>query len=365
MFLAIVSIIQLIIFLTHWFFYRTLVRLFAIQNPSALLALKILIVLLSISFITASVAAFRWNTPLIRFFYLVSAAWTGTFMYLFWAAVLTRLVYLGGRVFSSPISSALPGALILSLGLLVGIYGIVNARIIRVTRLDVGLPNLPQAWKGRTAVWASDLHLGVVLGSGFAEKITEMINGLKPDIIFLGGDVFDGVADHEKELIGSFSRLRAPMGAYFITGNHEEFRDKTVYINAVRNLGIKVLDNQAVDIDGLRIIGVDYHDTLKAGRYRAILSGLISADGPQMLLKHSPFYAPISNEMGIGLELCGHTHGGQIVPVNFVTHQVYSGLDSGLHRAGRMIIYTSSGAGTWGPPLRVGTTPEIVVIRFK
>jgi predicted MPP superfamily phosphohydrolase len=193
-----------------------------------------------------------------------------------------------------------------------------------------------------------------------------MIQDLKPDLVFIGGDLYDGgEAMDLNHMIEPLSRLSLPYGTYFITGNHEEFYDNTPYLQAIRRAGIRVLYNEKVEIDGLQIIGVGYRDSRNQEQFRAILQKMeIDRQKPSLLLKHVPFDLEIARDQGISAQLSGHTHQGQVFLFRFITSKIYRGYDYGLKRFGDLLVYTSSGANTWGPPMRLDTKPEIVVIKF-
>jgi predicted MPP superfamily phosphohydrolase len=245
------------------------------------------------------------------------------------------------------------------------LYGFINAAVVRITRINVQLPGLSSSWKGKTAVWVSDIHLGQVRNFGFAQKIATMVLNLNPDIIFIGGDLYDAETVDVDKVIEPFSRISAPYGTYFIAGNHEEFSDNTPYLQAVRRAGMRVLYNERVDLDGLQIIGVDYRDTRNEA-FRSILKKIgVDRQKPSILLKHTPYHLQAAKDHGITLQLSGHTHQGQVFLFRFITSRVYQGYDYGLKWFEDLLVYTSSGAGTWGPPMRVDTKPEIVVITFK
>jgi len=134
----------------------------------------------------------------------------------------------------------------------------------------------------------------------------------------------------------------------------------------VRRAGIRVLHNDKVEIDGLQIIGLGYRDSKGQDRSRAILQRLeIDRQKPSILLKHAPYDLTIANEYGISAQISGHTHHGQVFLFRFITSWIYNSYDYGLKRFGDLIVYTSSGVGTWGPPMRIDTVPEIVVLRFS
>ena len=361
-----VGIVQSILFFGHWFLYRTFVRFFGLTNPSVLLTLRGAMALLSVSLVATSFLAFRYLSLPVRWVYTGAASWLGILYLLIIAAVLSWVFYGLIKLFHVPLDRKILIEILIGMALIASVYGFINAGVIRVTRIDVQLPGLSSPWKGRTAVWVSDTHLGQVRNHGFAEKIAAMIQNLRPDMVFIGGDLYDGEAVDLDKVTEPFSRISAPYGIYFITGNHEEFNDNTRYLQAVRRAGMRVLYNEMVELDGLQIIGVDYRDTRREEQFREILARMgIDRHKPSLLLKHAPLHLEVAREEGITLQLSGHTHQGQVFLFRFITSLVYQGYDYGLKWFGSLLVYTSSGAGTWGPPMRVDTKPEIVVITFK
>jgi predicted MPP superfamily phosphohydrolase len=281
------------------------------------------------------------------------------------ASVLCWILYGLAGLFHISLNRKILIEVLILLALMASVYGFVNAESIRITRISLKLPGLSEEWKGKIAVWVSDTHLGQVRNYGFSEKIASMVRNLNPDIVFIGGDLYDGVAVDLDKVIEPFSRIPAHYGTYFITGNHEEFSDKTPYLEAVRRTGIRVLDNERIDLDGLQILGVDYRDSRNQNQFKRILREMgIDRRKPSILLKHSPLDLDVAKEEGISLQLSGHTHRGQVLLFRMITSRVYHGYDYGLKWFGDLLVYTSSGAGTWGPPMRLDTIPEIVAIRF-
>ena len=241
----------------------------------------------------------------------------------------------------------------------------VNARFIRVRRRTVQLPNLPSAWRGRTALVCSDLHLGNINGVRFARRIAETVRRLNPDIVFIPGDLFDGTKADPRIIAAPLFELAPPFGVFFVSGNHEEFGGATHYVEGVRSKGIQVLENERIIIDGLQIIGVAYSSSTSPMSLRHFLLNLHLAGGPaSILLQHVPNRLPIVEQAGVSLMLSGHTHGGQIFPFSWITRRAFGKFTYGLQRFGALQVLTSSGAGTWGPPMRVGTHPEVVLLNF-
>src|SRR4030043_1073147 len=362
-FILFISIVQSILFWGHWFLYRTLVRFFGLASPAMLLTLKVALGLLSVSLVLTSFLAFRYSNLLVRLLYSGAASWLGIFYFLILAALLAWILYGLAKLFHFPLDRKILIEILIGMAFVASLYGFINAAVIRITRINVQPPGLSSSWKGKTAVWVSDTHLGQVRNFGFAQKIAAMVQDLHPDIIFFGGDLYDGEAVDVDKVIEPFSRISAPFGTYFITGNHEEFYDNTKYLQAVRRAGMRVLYNEKVELDGLQIIGVDYRDTRREEQFRTILQKIgIGGQRAGILLKHAPFHLQAARDHGITLQLSGHTHHGQIFLFRFITSRIYQGYDYGLKRFGDLLVYTSSGAGTWGPPMRLDTKPELGVI---
>ena len=365
-FVLFVGIVQSILFLGHWFLYRALVRFFGLANPWVLLTMRVGTALLSVSLVATSFLAFRYSNLLVRCLYTGAASWLGIFYFLILAAILAWILCGLAKLFHFPSDRKILVEILIGMAFVASLYGFINAAVIRITRINVQLPGLTSSWKGKTAVWVSDTHLGHVRNLGFTQKIAAMVQDLHPDIIFVGGDLYDGEAVDRDKVIEPFSQLSAPYGTYFITGNHEEFYDNTKYLQAVRRAGMRVLYNEKVELEGLQIIGVDYGDTRREEPFRSILKNVgIDRLKPSILLKHAPFHLQAAKDHGITLQLSGHTHQGQVFLFRFITSRVYQGYDHGLKMFGDLSVFTSSGAGTWGPPMRVDTNPEIVVIRFR
>jgi uncharacterized protein len=359
-----ISIIQSILFLGHWFIYLTLSTFWGGFASST--ASKIILALLSISFVVASLRGWYSFHPLVRFFYTTAAFWLGLSSYLLWASLacwlafgISALAGLGWR--PSHIVD-----LFFGLAALTAIYGVLNAALLRVRRITVKLPNLPPQWRGRVAALASDLHLGHVRNGRFIRRIIAKLNILKPDIVFLAGDVYDGTAANFEHLAQPWIGYSAPHGVYYIQGNHEEFYSHAEYLPSLQRAGVRVLNNEKMEVEGLQLVGVHYRDAIHPDNYREILQrAQIDRDRASVLLLHAPVQLPIAEAEGISLQLSGHTHGGQFFPYNFIANKVWGKVVYGLQRLGNLQTYTSYGAGTWGPPMRVATRPEIVLIQFE
>jgi predicted MPP superfamily phosphohydrolase len=360
-----VIVFQSVLFLAHWFVYWTWAA-FRTTDPVTAMMLKAALGTLSSTFVVANLLAFRYYNALVRMFYRIAATWLGLFNFLFLAAGASWLVLLGVRLSGVPLGQPVIAGLLFSLAALAGLYGLLNARLVRVTEITVNLPNLPRSWRGRTAALVSDVHLGHINGAAFLRRVVAKIEQRNPDIIFITGDVFDGTTVNTEEIVSPLKQLSVRYGAYFVTGNHEEFSDPMKYIEAIKGAGVGVLDNQKIVLDGLQIVGVNDGDSAKPARFRSILAQAdIDQNQASILLSHSPHALSVVEKAGVSLQLSGHTHGGQVFPFTWFARRIFGKHTYGLSRFGQLMIYTSSGAGTWGPPMRVGTCPEIVLIRFE
>lgn len=366
-----VSIVQAILFLGHAFLYFTLAHFFG--GVASSLPMKVAIALLSVSFVTASLRA--WYSPhvLVRIWYTIAAIWLGLASYLLWASVLSWIVYAAAQVLHLGWEPRTIATVLFAAAALVALYGVINAARVRVTRADVALPNLPVQWRGRTAVLVSDVHLGHVRNERFIRRLVRKLGALRPDVVLLAGDLYDGtagdfnrLAEPWRELTTPHSPPAVPHGVYFINGNHDEFYSDAEYHEPLVQAGVRELNNQKVEVDGLQLVGVHYRDAVHPGSYQSILRGAaIDRSRSSVLLLHAPVHHEIAEAEGISLQLSGHTHGGQFFPFTWIAGRVWGKFIHGLQRLGNLQVYISYGAGTWGPPLRVGTWPEIVLIKFQ
>jgi predicted MPP superfamily phosphohydrolase len=360
------AVLQSVLFLAHWFVYETWIALWGASGGSTLMILRSALLLLAVSFVPATLLAHRYFNGPVKLFYRVASIWLGTFNFLFGAACLSWIAYPVVRLTGLPVSRHAIAGMFFGLAIVASLYGIVNAAAIRVKRVTVKLPGLPASWRGRVAALVTDTHLGHVKGYRFLTRLVGMLRQLKADVVFISGDLFDGTKVDARRLVAPWKQLSPRFGSYFVTGNHEEFSDPQKYLEAIENSGIHVLHNEKVNLDGLQVLGVPYSEAGDAKHFQSILEGAeLDRDRASVLLAHVPQGLPIAEKQGISLQLSGHTHGGQIFPFTWFTSRIFGEYTYGLKKFGELLVYTSSGAGTWGPPMRVCTQPEIVLISFE
>jgi hypothetical protein len=270
-----------------------------------------------------------------------------------------------------------------SLALLFTAYGVWKARNPRVRGIEVAIEGLPEGWRGRKIVHLSDLHLGHTNGVGFMQGVVRQVNALKPDLVVITGDLFDGMGGDLEACVPVIDGLEARHGVFFVGGNHEIYSESGTIVSKTR---LRVLDSEVVEVEGLQIAGVAYPGLSSEADLEKFRQEL-KTDRPSILLFHTPtdviqrgegeaarhfstYWTPdtscaLNRELGVDLQLSGHTHAGQIFPFGLLSHLLYSGRDRGLHRDGSFNLFVSTGTGTFGPPMRTSGRSEIVEIVLK
>lgn len=259
---------------------------------------------------------------------------------------------------------------IVLVGLIV-FLGNLNKRNIDIRTIEISIPKGESKLDKLNVVMASDIHLSPIDGENLLERIVSKINSLNPDIIFFAGDIVDEKAKvlEERGIGESFTKLKSKYGVYSINGNHEFINGVESCDKYAEKYGIKFLRDSYVMIDsGFYLIGREDSSMPQfTGKKRKTLDELvkdISNSYPKILLDHTPFKLEQAQQNGIDLQLSGHTHHGQIWPGNLITNMIYE-LSWGYKKKGDTHYYVSSGAGTWGPPVRTGSRSEIVNIKIK
>ncbi|MDR1728177.1 MAG: metallophosphoesterase [Acidobacteriota bacterium] len=250
------------------------------------------------------------------------------------------------------------------------VCGYVNARHPRVRELEIAVDKRAGGVKSLDIAMVSDIHLGTIIGRARLAGVVDQINALEPDIVLMPGDVVDGeIGAVARAGMGEeFRRIRAKYGVFASTGNHEYIGgvdEASAYLTAH---GVTMLRDEVAEVaDAFSVIGREDRSKLRRdGRRKELaeLAGAANRDLPVILLDHQPFDLGEAAQEGIDLQLSGHTHYGQLWPVNYVVEAIYE-LAWGYKRVGATHYYVSNGVGTWGPPVRVGNRPEIVHIKLR
>ncbi|MCX6736439.1 MAG: metallophosphoesterase [Candidatus Parcubacteria bacterium] len=344
---------------THVFLFFSFIKFFTVESVKMQYFIGSILIFLPVGLICAQILSHFYDTYFSRCIFYLFNLWFGTltalltFFILAWIATLPP--------FNAP--RFVLGSIVLFASIAYTSYGIWNAYHPEIKHITVTIKNLPEGWKGKKVVQASDIHLGFIWSEAFFHRLIADINVQKPEAVFITGDLFDGTGDKFDYVANDLRKLIAPKGSYFITGNHETYFGVEKSYALLQNSGVTILRDEMKNVDGLQIVGINFEnkkvtDTLaKMPEY--------DRNGPSILLYHEPARTDEAKASGIKLQLSGHTHAGQIFPYGFITSLYYSSLDYGLHKFGDYTLYTSSGAGTWGPAMRVGTNSEIVVITLQ
>ncbi|MGY3203621.1 metallophosphoesterase [Streptomyces sp. TE5632] len=244
-----------------------------------------------------------------------------------------------------------------------GTHGVVRGP--RVKRITVPLAKLPRAAHGYRIAVVSDIHLGPVLGRGFAQKVVDTINSTQPDLIAVVGDLVDGNVKELGPAAAPLAQLTARHGSFFVTGNHEYFSGAEEWVAEVRRLGLLPLENARTELPYFDLAGVNDLAGENYGQGPDYARALGDRDRARacVLLAHQPVMVHEAVDHGVDLQLSGHTHGGQLWPASYLAAAANPTL-AGLDRYGDTQLYVSRGAGAWGPPTRIGAPSDITVIEL-
>ncbi|MDR2449163.1 MAG: metallophosphoesterase [Prevotellaceae bacterium] len=336
--------------------------------------------LLILSFIGAQFLKRSFDNPVIDFFWLLGSFWLAALLYLFFSVALidfVRIILRGfgekpawlyahyGMVKFALFCILAVGALtLLSVGHYNATRPIVNTVDIEINKHVAGRSSL-------NIVMASDLHLGCINGRSALQRWVNTINDLQPDIVLLPGDVFDDnpAAVARKRLGNILEGIKAPLGVYFAPGNHESYGNLSRAVEYLSAHRVQVLLDEVVLVDSsFYIAGRLDRSGERNGVTRKSLQDLLETaldkEKPVFLLDHQPVKLNEAVEAGIDLQVSGHTHRGQLWPFSILTKCIYE-LDWGYRQKGSTHFYVSQGAGTWGPPVRLGTRSEIVQLKVR
>ena len=251
------------------------------------------------------------------------------------------------------------------------IAGFINYRTITEKQINISIDKEAGLLDSLKVVMFSDLHLGSMIGKKYAAKVVEKVNARKPDIILIPGDIIDEDIEPvlKDGICEELQKLSSKYGVYAVTGNHEYIGDAEKAVEYLTKNNIRMLRDTAVFIDSsFYLVGrEDRSMSGFTGRTRLPLPEImkeIDKSYPIILMDHQPFNLEKAETAGADLQLSGHTHHGQMFPLNYITEKVYE-LSWGYKKKGNTHYYVSCGVGGWGPPVRIGSRPEIVTINIK
>jgi len=310
----------------------------------------------------------------------VAYVWLGLLFYLLVSAASLDLATVGlglaGEEFEELVSSTayLRGRalMILAIATLASGFALARGTAAPITkRIDIALENFPESLDGFRIVQISDIHIGPMLDRRFSKLLVDRVDALKPDLIAVTGDLVDGRVSHLEDEVAPFRDLSAPHGVYFVTGNHDYYSGADEWTEHVMSFGWRPLRNESTTIerDGgqFSLVGVDDpHGAMLNGHGGEDLALALRDVNPShatVLLAHDPATFRRTKKTHVGLQISGHTHGGQIWPFRWAVRAVTPWV-AGHYHVGDHQIYVSCGTGYWGPPMRLGTRAEITEFTF-
>jgi predicted MPP superfamily phosphohydrolase len=368
-------IVTLIYSSAHYYVYRRIAATL-IPGSAALAWLRATAFLLALSFPVARLLVRTVGvTPVTTAIDWFACVWMGMLLYSFlltaaahevsWTASIAGFSGLLDRFMPARTAAGIIAAAVLA----VSAYGYHEARWkLERTELEIPVKNLPAERDGFRIVQISDVHIGVIVSERGIERLVREINALSPDLVVITGDLVDEDAAHVGELAEKLEGIRSRYGVLAVTGNHEFYAGvERVVLNAMAG-GVRFLRNRKETVAGfLDVYGADDPTGYQFGGVRAAPESIVGPEArerPSIFLYHQPVRFEQLARAGIDLVLSGHTHNGQIWPIHLISGLIYPHR-TGLFKSGGATHYVSRGAGTWGPPMRIGSTPEIVSIKLK
>ena len=313
----------------------------------------LLLILAVISYPLAAIIERVVSNTYTRIFYTGASAWMGISFYLLTFMVIYWLISLFLRI-----NGELAGILIVVLTAVLSAYSLVNSLFLDVKAIEIPLNHLKNDIE---VVQLSDIHIGSIRNSSYMERIVQKTNELNPELIFITGDMVDGSARLHTNTFSAINKLKAPV--FFITGNHETYEGLDEVFRGLRNTEMRVLRDEMVECKGIQIIGVEY--SFEPYHMEKVISKLkINNCKPSIMLYHLPRDLKTVANAGIGLQLSGHTHAGQMFPFNYLVRLMFRYM-RGIYKYNGTYLHVSPGTGTWGPPMRLGSRCEITVITLR
>lgn len=314
---------------------------------------------------------------LARLISYIGYTWMGLaflfFCFSFGVDLYRFLVYTGGLILQNNFSYLSPSPrfiLVISflIAAAVASYGYFEARYIHNETMIIRSPKIPKEVGTLTIAQISDAHLGLIVREERLKRILREVKRTEPDILVSTGDLVDGQMGNLTGLAELLNAINPKYGKFAITGNHEFYAGLDQALNFAEQAGFTVLRGEALNVAGIiNIAGIDdptgrQLEVFRGVSEKALLSGL-TRDTFTLLLKH----LPVVDENALGLfdlQLSGHTHKGQIFPFSLITRVFFRHYAGLVHLPNNSYLYVSRGSGTWGPPIRFLSPPEVTVIKL-
>lgn len=363
--------------LINYYIYR---RVVPIVPDNYKLLFSIIFIAVVVSYIAGRILENYWVWYVSDLLVWVGSFWIAIMFYTFLSLIVIDIVRLINYVLpffpsivtKDPEKTRRAISIIVSVFVLVMVVaGFINSRMITVKKYNINLNKKAGELKSLNIVMASDLHLGTINGKSFAYRVVDKINKLKPDIILFAGDIIDeDIKPVLRDNVGeALLELKSNYGVYGITGNHEYIGGVDAAVEYLKNHNITMIRDTYVNVENsFYVVGREDRDSKRFAGYNRkplneILEG-VDKSLPVILMDHQPFQLSGARNNGIDLQLSGHTHNGQLWPINYIVKKIYE-LPWGFKLIGNTYYYVSCGVGGWGPPVRIGSLPEIINIKLN
>jgi uncharacterized protein len=350
-FIVVISIFIVLSLLLNFFIIH---NIFVSLNWQRGVVFYIILLFLSLSYPATAILERYKSSPLTKTFYRFASIWIGIAFFSLVIFSLYKLINLFFRI-----NGVISSAIILTLIVVLTAISLINGERLKTNWVDVEIKGLK---KGLRIVHLSDLHIGAIHQKQYLDEVVDRTNAVKPNATVITGDLVDGSTLITKDILSPINKIKGPV--YFIIGNHEIYEGLYRVIPLLEKTKMKILRNEKSKFKDINFIGVDYSESRREVHKR--LNEIdIDKNKVNVLLYHAPiFKTKYLEKKGIDLHLAGHTHAGQLFPLNLLVRLMFPYV-RGLHKSENSSVFVSAGVGTWGPPMRLGSTCEIDVINLK
>ncbi len=373
-FLVFFSIIMLIYTLGNYYLYVRGLQAFQLNQPYRRWYIVIFWTIAA-SFVAGAFLERLASSAFSEWIYRIGSFWLALMLYLFLAIVLIDFIralnyFIHFLPSFTPIMKFRLGLIVLSLASVTVIGGHINALWINVKEIPLTIHKKVTGSPEVKILMASDIHLGALIGERREKKLLDIVREQKPDLVLLCGDLVDGeIAPVLRKNLGRhIQEIKTPLGVYAILGNHEYIGGIDKTLPYLKSINIKVLIDETVILsDGIQLVGRNDHSSGRGANAPKSLAELlvgIDPTKPVIVMNHQPFNLDEAAAAHVDLHLSGHTHNGQLWPFNYLTKAIFE-LSWGYLKKGNTNFYVSSGYGTWGPSVRTGNRPEVVIFKLK
>ena len=373
-FLIFFSIVMLIYTSANYYLYVRGLQAFSFNQSSKKWYILIFWTV-AFLFIAGSILERTATSAFSEWVYRIGSFWIAYMLYLGLAVVMIDFIRILNYFirFLPPFSEIMKfrlGVIVLSVVSIIVFAGHINALWINVKEIPLTIQKKVSGSQEVKILMASDLHLGALIGERREKRLLDIIREQKPDLVLLCGDLVDGeIAPVLRKKLGRhIQEIQTPLGVYAITGNHEYIGGIDKTLPYLKSINIRMLLDEVITLpNGIQLVGRNDHSSGRGSMTRKPLAELVSGldrTKPVIVMNHQPFNLQEAVDANVDLHLSGHTHHGQLWPVNYITKAIFE-LSWGYLKKGNTHFYVSSGYGSWGPSVRVGNRPEVVVFKLK